>query len=43
MASNYNAQGLPAEVLVSGRGATLARERQTAVDLVEAELHPAAV
>jgi diaminopimelate decarboxylase len=37
MASNYNSRPLPAEVLVTGKLAVLARERQTYEDLVRGE------
>jgi diaminopimelate decarboxylase len=37
MASNYNSHGLPAEVLVEGRGTRLIRARQTVDDLVKPE------
>jgi len=38
MASNYNSQPLPAEVLVQGATATLVRKRQTFDDLITGEL-----
>jgi len=38
MASNYNAQPLPAEVLVEGDRASLVRRRQTVADLIGPEL-----
>jgi diaminopimelate decarboxylase len=37
MASNYNTRPMPAEVLVSGEEALLARERQTLEDLIRGE------
>ena len=37
MASNYNSRPLPAEILVSGATAQIARERQTFTDLVAGE------
>jgi diaminopimelate decarboxylase len=37
MASNYNDQPLPAEVLVEGDRASVIRERQTIVGILEAE------
>jgi diaminopimelate decarboxylase len=40
MASQYNQRPRPAEVLVSGGTATLARRRETVDDLVAAELDP---
>ncbi len=38
MASNYNAQPLPAEVLVSGDGAALVRRRQSVADVLAQEV-----
>lgn len=38
MASNYNSQPMPAEVLVHGREARLIRRRQTAMDLAGPEI-----
>lgn len=38
MASNYNARGRPAEVLVDGGAARLVRRRETAADLVAPEI-----
>jgi diaminopimelate decarboxylase len=40
MASNYNSKPLPAEVLLRGGKAQLARGRQTLEDLVRGELIP---
>jgi diaminopimelate decarboxylase len=40
MASRYNAQPLPAEVLVDGAHATLTRRRETLDDLLAHELDP---
>jgi diaminopimelate decarboxylase len=40
MASRYNAQPLPAEVLVEGERATLVRRRETVADLLAHEMQP---
>ena len=40
MASRYNAQPLPAEVLVEGERATLVRRRETVTDLLAHEMQP---
>jgi diaminopimelate decarboxylase len=37
MASNYNSRPLPAEILVTGSGATVVRKRQTLDDLIAGE------
>jgi diaminopimelate decarboxylase len=42
MASNYNSRPRAAEVLVDGRRALLARERETYPDLVRGEALPPA-
>ncbi|NBX25316.1 MAG: diaminopimelate decarboxylase, partial [Planctomycetes bacterium] len=41
MSSRYNAQPLPAEVLVDGDRATLVRRRETLTDLIAHEMTPA--
>ena len=41
MASRYNAQPLPAEVLVDGAEATLVRRRESVTDLLAHEMQPA--
>jgi diaminopimelate decarboxylase len=41
MASNYNSRPRPAEVVVSGRRATLVRRRETRRDLIAEEVSPA--
>jgi diaminopimelate decarboxylase len=41
MISRYNAQPLPAEVLVDGATATLVRRRETLTDLIAHEMHTA--
>jgi diaminopimelate decarboxylase len=41
MSSRYNAQPLPAEVLVDGATATLVRRRETLTDLIAHEMHTA--
>jgi diaminopimelate decarboxylase len=38
LSSNYNSRPRPAEVLVDGRSATMIRKRETAADLMRAEL-----
>ena len=38
MASNYNSRTFPAEILVKGEQATVARKRQTLDDLIAGEL-----